>query len=153
MIALGLHDRYDYGSIDAIARALELEPLLDRKMNRLSTGERSRVLIARALVAQPQLMLLDEPVANLDPKWQLALMDLLHSLTARGVTAIVAMHDLDLAFARADRLIVMDAGAVIADDRPEAVAASDVIRTVFEVEKIGPAWRPVSRPEDPRSSR
>ncbi|HYJ30636.1 MAG TPA: ABC transporter ATP-binding protein [Allosphingosinicella sp.] len=126
--------------------ALELGPLAGRRIDRLSTGERSRVLIARALAPEPAVLLLDEPTANLDPLWQLKLMAMLH-----GRTAMVAMHDLDAAAAHADRLIVMDRGRVAADGPPNTVMAGPVIAAVFGIEKEGGRWRPLSPSAGPRS--
>jgi iron complex transport system ATP-binding protein len=126
--------------VDAAAALLDLGPLASRRMDRLSTGERSRALIARALAPQPKLLLLDEPTANLDPLWQIRLMDLL-----RGRTALVAMHDLDAAAAYADRLIVMDAGRVVADGLPCEVMAGPAIGEVFGIEKVQGRWQPRDR--------
>ena len=122
--------------IDAAIELLELEPFAGRRMDRLSTGERSRALIARALAPQPKLLLLDEPTANLDPLWQIRLMEML-----RGRTAVVAMHDLDSAALHADRLIVMSGGKVAADGRPDAVMAGPSIGAVFGIGKADGRWR------------
>src|SRR5690606_2978109 len=96
--------------------ALELDALLDRRMDRLSTCERGRVLIARALAPKPHLLLLDEPTANLDPLWQIRLMDLIRAEIAEGErAALVALHDLDAAARHADRILVMDKGRIAAE--------------------------------------
>jgi iron complex transport system ATP-binding protein len=140
--------------IDAAIACFALGPLAQRRMDRLSTGERSRALIARAVAPEPKLLLLDEPTANLDPLWQIRLMDML-----RGQTAIVAMHDLDAAAAYADRLVVMDKGRIAADGAPADVMASPTIGSVFGIEKVEGRWRPVrdgialTPLEDRRSSR
>jgi iron complex transport system ATP-binding protein len=134
--------------IEAAIARLELAPLAGRRMDRLSTGERSRALIARALAPQPKLLLLDEPTANLDPLWQIRLMDML-----RGRTALVAMHDIDAAAAYADRLIVMDGGMIAADGLPAEVMGSDVIATVFGIEKANGRWRPLVRDRHPGEGR
>ncbi|MEA3041410.1 MAG: iron complex transport system ATP-binding protein [Sphingomonadales bacterium] len=125
------------GQIETAIAMLELGELAGRRMDRLSTGERNRILLARALAPEPALLLLDEPTANLDPLWQLRLLDLL-----RGRTALVAMHDLDAAAAHADRLIVMDKGRVAADERPADVMAGPAIGAVFGIEKVKGSWRP-----------
>jgi iron complex transport system ATP-binding protein len=150
------------GSSDGAEEALDLLDLLelaDRRMDRLSTGERSRVLIARALAQRSTLMLLDEPTANLDPAWQIRLMQRLREASARSLV-VAALHDLDLAARHADRLIVMDKGRVAADGLPAALLAGAEVTRVFGVER-GPdgAWRlappgPGPNPsEDRRSSR
>ena len=134
--------------VEAAIDLLDLGTLATRRMDRLSTGERSRILIARALAPEPALLLLDEPTANLDPLWQLRLLDLLH-----GRSALVAMHDLDDAAAHADRLIVMNEGRVAADGPPEEVMAGPAIGAVFGIERASGRWRPLRTQGGPRSSR
>ncbi len=128
--------------------ALELAPLLDRRVDTLSTGERSRVLIARALAPRPRLLLLDEPTANLDPLWQIRLMELVRAEIAGGErAALVAIHDLDAAARYADRILVMDQGRIAAEglDGPH-------VADIFGIERVEGEWRPVRPPADPRSS-
>lgn len=143
----------DAGEADEAMAALDLAAWADRRVDRLSTGERSRVLIARALAPKPRLLLLDEPVANLDPLWQLRLMERLRETVADGRGAVVAMHDLDLAGRFADRLVLMDGGAIVAEGAPEAMLGSARLSEVFGIERVAGLWRPLSRPEDRRSSR
>jgi iron complex transport system ATP-binding protein len=139
---------------DAAMAELDLARFAGRRIDRLSTGERSRVLIARALAPRPRLLLLDEPVANLDPLWQLTLMERLRLATrGGGQGAIVAMHDLDLAARYADRLVLMEAGGIAADGEPGAILASERLEEVFGIERSDGAWRPLSRSADRRSSR
>jgi len=133
----------------AIPAGLELDDLLDRRVDRLSTGERSRVLIARALAPSPKLLLLDEPTANLDPLWQIRLMEMLkRELRDSERGALVAIHDLDAAARYADRILVMDGGRIAAEglDGPHIAA-------IFGIERGEGGWRPaLSRREDRRSS-
>ena len=120
---------------------LELEPLLDRRMDMLSTGERGRVLIARALAPKPQLLLLDEPTANLDPLWQIRLMHLIRAeLAGQERAALVAIHDLDSALRYADRILVMDKGRIAAEglDGPH-------VAEIFGIERVDGRWEPISR--------
>jgi iron complex transport system ATP-binding protein len=152
LIALGLPAKAGQGAVADAIEALELEPFADRRVDRLSTGERSRVLIARALAAGPSLLLLDEPVANLDPLWQLRLMDHLRLLTRRdGRTALVALHDIEIARLYADRLIVMRDGRIAADGDPASLLEGPLIPDIFGIERVEGRWRPVSPPEDRRS--
>jgi len=127
---------------------LELAPLLDRRLDSLSTGERSRVLIARALAPQPKLLLLDEPTANLDPLWRIRLMALVRSeLRAGNRAALVAIHDLDAAARYGDRIVVMDRGRIAAEglDGPQ-------VAQIFGVERGDGGWRELKPGADPRSS-
>jgi iron complex transport system ATP-binding protein len=137
--------------IEPILAELELEPFANRRVDRLSTGERARVLLARALAPRPRLLLLDEPVANLDPFWQIRLMQHLRTAAQDADRAVlIAAHDLQLAGDYADRLIVMDRGRIVADGGPELLDGPHV-PAVFGVERRGDGWR-VSAPEDRRSS-
>jgi iron complex transport system ATP-binding protein len=142
------------GGGEAGFASLELAPLLDRRIDTLSTGERSRVLIARALAPRPKLLLLDEPTANLDPLWQIRLMELVREeiggggRAERGRAALIAIHDLDAASLYADRILVMDRGRIAAEG-----LEGPHIGEIFGVERAGGAWREVRLPADPRSSR
>jgi len=137
------------GGGEATFPALELDGLLDRRVDRLSTGERSRVLIARALAPRPKLLLLDEPTANLDPLWQIRLMELVRQeISVGGRAALVAIHDLDAALRYADRMLVMDRGRIAAEslDGPHVAA-------IFGIERANGKWRPVNPLADPQSLR
>jgi iron complex transport system ATP-binding protein len=136
------------GGGGALPEALALDELLDRRVDRLSTGERSRILIARALAPRPKLLLLDEPTANLDPLWQIRLMEMLKAeLRSEGRAALVAIHDLDAAERYADRILVINGGRIAAEglDGPHVGA-------IFGIERVDGAWRPALSPQgDPRS--
>jgi len=141
--------------VAAIIDRLELTPFAHRRADLLSTGERSRVLLARALACAPAALLLDEPVANLDPLWQIRLMALLRSEVANQErAALVALHDLDAAARYGDRIIVMQEGSIRADGSPAEILASPVIAAVFGIERGARGWQPALRRQaDPRSSR
>ena len=129
--------------IENILRELELKTFAGRRVDQLSTGERARVLIARALAPQPQVLLLDEPVANLDPLWQIKVMEHLRRVARGGSAVLTAAHDLDLAGRYADRLIVMNEGRVTSDgDR--ALLDGPGIAAVFGVERRDGAWQPAT---------
>ena len=120
----------------AIERALkrtELAPLRERPFDELSGGERARVLLARALAVEAPLLLVDEPLAALDPAHQMEVMALLRGEADRGATVIAVLHDLTLAARWCDRLLLIDNGALVADGAPAAVLTVDRIRAVYGV--------------------
>jgi cell division transport system ATP-binding protein len=88
----------------------------------LSTGEQQRVGIARAIVAQPPLLIADEPTGNLDPTLSAEIMDLFLALPAQGTTVLIASHDLHLIKRLNQRVLVLDRGRLIDDFRPQAAA-------------------------------
>ena len=95
-------------------RQSETETFADRTLETLSGGERQRVFIARALAQQPRILLMDEPTANLDVLHQFKVMDIVRGLVDDGLTAVAAIHDLNMAARYCDRLVVMSSGRVIA---------------------------------------
>jgi iron complex transport system ATP-binding protein len=114
-------------------QAPDIAPLADRIFHELSGGERQRVLVAMALAQQPQLLLLDEPTAHLDIKYQIELLELVQRLNRElGVTVIAAMHDLNLAARYFPRLILFQRG-VVADAGPAEVLEPGLLRRVYGV--------------------
>jgi iron complex transport system ATP-binding protein len=127
----GRHDR------EVVARALhelDLDALADRDYATLSGGERQRVNLARALAQEPELLLLDEPTNHLDVRAQLSSLDLLRRLASRGHTVLAALHDLGLAAAYADHVIVLQHGRVVASGPPRTILRPELIRDVWGVE-------------------
>ena len=116
---------------EAAARALSRLDLLgfvDRRLGTLSGGEKQRVVVARALAQEAAIVLLDEPTAAVDIGHQQQALDLLDGLRAEsGLTLVSAMHDLTLAAQYADRMLLLDAGRVVADGSPTAVLTAAVI--------------------------
>lgn len=107
--------------------------LMNRSMNALSAGERQRVLIARALAQQPQIMLLDEPTAFLDIRHQIDFFDLIKTLNKnQTLTVIGVTHDINLASLYCDRIILLRDGRIHCMGSPEEVIAESHIREVYE---------------------
>lgn len=119
----------------AIDRALDLTETTDfaeRNVLELSGGERQRVVLALALAQEPEVLLLDEPTANLDVAHQLALLRLIRRLNQeQGLTVLAAIHDLNLAALFVERLILLGGGKVVADGPPDAVLTPERIQAVF----------------------
>jgi len=140
LVALGLAPARDPAAVEAALALVEAGDLADRRADRLSTGERARVLIARALVARPDILLLDEPVANLDPHWQLAIMALLRAEATRGATILASLHDLAMARNFADRVLVIDHGRIIADGPPDEALSDARAARIFGVRWTPHGW-------------
>lgn len=104
--------------------------LADRGFLTLSGGEKQRVLIARALAQQPQVLVLDEPTNHLDIAQQLEVLSLVR---ASGLTVLTALHDLNLAALHCDVLHVIDGGRIVASGAPHDVLTSDLLADVFGV--------------------
>lgn len=116
---------------DAVAR-LELGEFVDRGVETLSGGELQRVMLARALCQEPQVLLLDEPTSALDIGHQQTVLDLVDSLRLeRGITVVAAMHDLTLAAQYAQRMVLLDGGRKVAEGPPEQVLDVELLSSVY----------------------
>ena len=123
---------------------VEAGHLADRGVAEMSGGERARVLLARALTTGAQALLADEPTAGLDPEAQLMVMERLRARAAAGQAVLVSLHDLALAARFADRIVVLDAGRVVADAAPLAALTPEVMAGTF-----GLAARWIDGPDGP----
>ena len=115
---------------------LEFVHLADRRESRvdsLSGGMKRRLTIARALINEPELMLLDEPTTGLDPQARHALWDRLYRLKQRGVTLVLTTHYMDEAEQLCDRLVVMDRAKIVAEGSPRQLIERYVEREVVEL--------------------
>lgn len=149
VIALGLDGRNEQ-RIQALIERFELECLADRHVDRLSTGERARVLAARAFASRPRLLLLDEPLSNLEPYWVLRFMEMFREAADAGQTVIVALHDLSQ-IALFDRALLISDGLVQMDETPADLVASKRFEEIFRIRSANGQW--AIRPgADPRSS-
>ena len=103
------------------------------KVDRLSGGQSQRLMIARALMHEPQVLFLDEPTTGLDPQARLFVWDRIRELRGHGVTVVITTHDMDEASELADRVGIMDHGRLLALDTPEALTASVPGNSMLEV--------------------
>jgi iron(III) transport system ATP-binding protein len=120
--ARGMKDKIGQGWVEETARLVDCEPLLDRYPAQLSGGQQQRVALARGLVAQPGLVLFDEPLSNLDARLRDLVRAEIHELHARlSFTAVFVTHDQSEALALGDRLAIMRAGTIEQFDTPQQV--------------------------------
>ena len=124
----------DMDEADSALLAVEMTDFADRLFHTLSGGEQQRVLIARALAQQPRLLILDEPTSHLDVHAQLTTLDLLRRRAQAGATVVLALHDLNLAAAFCDELVVLHDGKQVAQGSPEQVLTPALLRTVYGVD-------------------
>jgi iron complex transport system ATP-binding protein len=148
-VHLGTAPDADRAAVDRALQRMGLENYRARTATALSGGEQARVLIARALAQDTPLLLADEPVAGLDPEAQLKTMEVFAGLAGEGRGVVASIHDLGLAARSCTRLVLMQAGRVVADGPPRAVLSDDNLARVFGVRGFhaetadGPVFQPM----------
>lgn len=134
--AYGAPDRLDAADLAAVERALaaaDIGALRTRIVTTMSGGEQARVHLARALAAETPVLVADEPTAALDPKHQLAVMEILAARKTQGGLIIAALHDLDLAARYCTRIIIVSDGCIVADGPPKEALAENIVEPVFGI--------------------
>ena len=123
--------------VSNILSLMGLKEMALRQSNELSGGEYQKVLIARALAQEPQVLLLDEPTSNLDLKHQLDVLNLITSIVKKkNIAAVMAMHDLNIASRFSNKMIFLNGGKIYDAGKPEKVLTERNIRKVYGVEAI-----------------
>jgi len=123
----------DFKVVAEVMQQTDTDRFAERSIRSLSAGERARVLLARAMAVQAPYLLADEPTAALDPRHQLAVMDLLRRQAETGTGIIVVVHDLLLAAQFCTRICLLDQGSVAADGTPASVLNDANISRVYGV--------------------
>lgn len=129
------YTKHDFYMVSQALKQTELISLYERSVDCLSGGEFQRVLIARALAQEPEVLLLDEPTANLDVHHQIQVLELVQGLVRqKGLTVVMAIHDLNLAARYCERLILLHQGLQQSTGNPEEVLTTENLRKVFGIE-------------------
>jgi len=129
----GLSRKFMKGKIDELIEFAQLEEKRNAKTEELSGGMKRRLTIARALVNEPDILMLDEPTTGLDPQARHVLWDRLFRLKEQGVTLVITTHHMDEAEQLCDRLVVMDKGRIMAEGSPADLIKQYSSKEVLEV--------------------
>jgi iron complex transport system ATP-binding protein len=126
----------DQQKVDQVLSQCDLMKHREQPVTTLSGGELARVMLARALVSDPDLLIVDEPIAGLDPRHALDSINRLRQHAQTGKLVIAALHDLTLAARYATRIVVMRDGRIYADGTPDSVLNPEQLGAVFEIEAL-----------------
>lgn len=121
----------DYQIVEEALKKVDMLSFRDRSFLTLSGGEKQRIILARALAQQVEMLILDEPTNHLDIKYQIQIMDVVKSL---NIGVIAALHDLNLTLMYCDYVYVLKDGKIVTDGRPEEIITPELIRDVYEVD-------------------
>jgi len=126
--------------VDKVLEILELLGIMEfamRDFNEISGGQQQKVLIARALAQEADILLLDEPTSNLDIRHQLEVMEIMTNIVHRKkISAVMAIHDLNLAARYTSRILMLNGGRIFAAGNPESVLTEENIRRAYGVEAL-----------------
>ncbi|MBR1888771.1 MAG: ABC transporter ATP-binding protein [Candidatus Methanomethylophilus sp.] len=139
--------REDMKIVKEVLELMDITPLAMRPFNELSAGQHQRVMLARGLAQEPEILLLDEPTANLDIRHQLDVIRILKKLSVqKQIVVIMISHDLNLAAKYSDNVIMLSKGTIYAVGKPEDVITKESIKAVYDVdaEIIMRDGRPIS---------
>jgi lipooligosaccharide transport system ATP-binding protein len=128
-----LSKKFIKNKIEELLEFAQLEEKRDVKVEALSGGMKRRLTIARGLVSEPDILLLDEPTTGLDPQARHILWDRLFRLKEQGVTLVLTTHFMDEAEQLCDRLVVMDKGSIMAEGSPASLIKQYSSKEVLEV--------------------
>lgn len=122
---------HDHAEVTRALHATQAWDWRERRLGALSGGERQRVLLARALAVQAQVLLMDEPLVNLDPPYQVDWLQQMRALVAEGKTVVSVLHEIGMAL-QADALVLMQAGQVVFQGACAQAATHRAVEAVFE---------------------
>lgn len=122
-------------AVDQVIEELEITPFRKRPVHALSGGQKKQVSIADILVMNPEMIILDEPAAALDPKHTRMVNGMVDQLTRQGITVLMATHDIDYAYAWADEIVLMKEGRVLCQESPQEVCQKTELLTETNLEE------------------
>lgn len=132
---LGILTREDEEKVEDAMRAVQASELGGRDFNAISDGQRQRVLLARAICQEPDIILLDEPTSFLDIRHKLKLLAILRDMAkAKGITVIMSLHEIDLAMKISDRILCVKGDHIFMEGNPEDIFEESMIRELYDID-------------------
>ena len=132
---LGMLTRTDEEKVEEAMRAVHAEELGGRDFNAISDGQRQRVLLARAICQEPEVIILDEPTSFLDIRHKLELLAILRRMAKeKGITVIMSLHEIDLAQKISDKIICVKGDSISHFGAPETIFREDIIRDLYDID-------------------
>ena len=132
---LGILREGDEQKVDEALAAVHAQHLSDRPFDAVSDGERQRVLLARAICQEPDIIILDEPTSYLDIRHKLELLGILHKMSReQGITVVMSLHEIDLAMKISDRIICVKGEEIFACGKPSEILDDDTVRRLYDLD-------------------
>ncbi len=122
--------------VDEVLEQVHASDLYDRNINSLSDGQRQRVMLARALCQQPEIIVLDEPASFLDVKYKTELLEVLHEMSrSKGITIVLSLHEIDLAAKISDKIMCVKGEHILKIGKPEEIFCGGTISELYGIEQ------------------
>ena len=132
---LGVLSPEDEAIVDEAMKAVHAEEIGSRDFNAISDGQRQRVLLARAICQQPEIIVLDEPTSFLDVRHKLELLEILRSMAKeKGITVIMSLHEIDLAMKISDKIVCVKGDHIFRYGEPEEIFEEKMIRDLYDID-------------------
>ena len=132
---LGILTAEDEKKVDAALATVRATELGERDFTSISDGQKQRVLLARAIAQEPDVIVLDEPTSYLDVRYKLELLKILGDMAKqRGITVVLSLHEIDLAMKISDRIICVSGDRIKATGRPEEIFREELIRELYQLD-------------------
>ena len=132
----GIRSKADERIIDEVMELTHITDIGDKDFDKISDGQRQRVMLARAICQEPEIVILDEPTSYLDIKYKLDFLSLLEEMRdKRGLTVIMSLHELELAKIVSDKILCLKGEYVAGYGTPEEIFESDFIERLFDIDK------------------
>ena len=132
---LGILSESDERKVDEALHMVHAQELSDRPFDAVSDGERQRILLARAICQEPEIIVLDEPTSYLDIRHKLELLDILYKMSReQGITVVMSLHEIDLAMKISDRVICIKGEEIFACGKPAEVLGDETVRQLYDLD-------------------
>ena len=132
---LGILSEADERKVDEALHMVHAQELSDRPFDAVSDGERQRILLARAICQEPEIIVLDEPTSYLDIRHKLELLDILYKMSReQGITVVMSLHEIDLAMKISDRIICVKGEEIFACGKPAEVLGDETVRQLYDLD-------------------
>jgi iron complex transport system ATP-binding protein len=132
---LGILTREDEDKVDDALRAVNALELGNRDFNAISDGQRQRILLARAICQEPEIIILDEPTSFLDIKYKLELLSILRRMARdKGITVVMSLHEIDLAQKVSDEVVCINGHSIAGFGAPEEIFSEEGIRELYDID-------------------
>ena len=133
---LGILSKNDWEKVDEAIALVDAKEVAENDFSKLSDGQRQRIMLARAICQEPEIMILDEPTSFLDIQFKVDILSIIKRMAKReNIAVVLSIHDLEFVEALADKVIAINDGRVVAVGRPKEIITGEIIEDIYHMQK------------------